>query len=549
MRFGKPISLFAFFVVIAASLFSNIGIQAGELQFDWPTTDVGMRQAIEDGVGLERSHRWFDAIELYEGALELWPENKQLKYGLRRSKIHFSVERRYSDTSFRSSLLRMSQSKALDLFDELFSKIQSHYVDQISSTSFVAHGTESLYLSLANEKFLEQNLQNPDPQRVQRMRQILRKQYWNKTVNGSSEARNVINQVCDKAHSLLGLSGGSVVMEYIFGGCNALDDYSSCLTPHSLDDLYNNIEGEFVGLGIEMKAEAGQGMKLVNVLPESPAAEGGLMPGDFIVGIDGINCREMSTDEAAELLRGLPGSRVHLEIQTPTDTSTRQLTLARRSVQVKSIPVIDLIDEEQGIGYIRMTGFQKTSPEELDAALKELRQRGMQALIWDLRGNPGGLLTAAVEVLDRFIDDGVLVSTKGRTSDQNWTYSAHRLGTSDLPLILLVDGESASASEIVAGALHDHQRAAIVGRKTYGKWSVQSIFPILYSTGLRLTTAKFYSPKGRTLGKVGVKPDVLVEEAPDKRATFYRRPSDIDPSHDADLQKALELLHRRLVQR
>lgn len=180
-------------------------------------------------------------------------------------------------------------------------------------------------------------------------------------------------------------------------------------------------------------------------------------------------------------------------------------------MQVKSIPVAKILDTEQGIGYIQMTGFQKSSAVELDMALNRLRRQGMKSLIWDLRGNPGGLLTAAVEVLDRFIDDGTLVSTRGRTADQNFTYSAHRPGTWDIPLVLLIDGNSASASEIVAGAVRDHGRGEIVGRQSFGKWSVQSIYPARNGTGLRLTTAKFYSPDGHSHSKIGVKPDVVIE--------------------------------------
>ena len=183
--------------------------------------------------------------------------------------------------------------------------------------------------------------------------------------------------------------------------------------------------------------------------------------------------------------------------------------------------------------------FRSGSPAELDEALQKLNRQGMKVLIWDLRGNPGGLLTAAVEVLDRFIDNGVLVSTKGRTSDQNYSYSAHRQQKWNIPLVLLTDENSASASEIVAGAVRDHQRGTIVGRKTYGKWSVQSIFPIQRSVGLRLTTAKFYSPNGKTLGKIGVKPDVEVE-LPD-HVVLHRGPMANSLEDDPDVRKALDV--------
>jgi carboxyl-terminal processing protease len=226
----------------------------------------------------------------------------------------------------------------------------------------------------------------------------------------------------------------------------------------------------------------------------------------------------------------------------------REATLVRRQVHIKSISVAQIIDEQAKIGYIKMTGFQKSSPEELDAALASLQHQGLRALIWDLRGNPGGLLTAAVEVLDRFIDNGVLVSTRGRTRDQNWTYQAHGRGTLQIPLVLLTDGESASASEIVAGAIRDHRRGVIVGRPTYGKWSVQSIFPIRDDSGLRLTTAKFYSPDGHTYGKVGVQPDVRVEAGVEHQVSYRAAPA-VPGSQDRDVQKGLEILRGQLAQR
>ncbi|MGH7127087.1 MAG: S41 family peptidase, partial [Planctomycetaceae bacterium] len=169
--------------------------------------------------------------------------------------------------------------------------------------------------------------------------------------------------------------------------------------------------------------------------------------------------------------------------------------------------------------------------------------------IFDLRGNPGGLLTAAVEVLDRFIDSGVLVSTRGRSADQNWTYSAHRSGTHQLPLVLLVDADSASASEIVAGAVRDYRRGTIVGRKTYGKWSVQSIFTIRGATGLKLTTARFYSPHNHTFGDVGIKPDVVVA-LPETHETLYRGAFDTpDPATDADLRAGMDVLRQAVTRR
>ncbi|MCX7419510.1 MAG: S41 family peptidase [Planctomycetia bacterium] len=507
------------------------------------------RQATQVGEDFERTRRWIDAIEHYEASLKKWPDDRELSYGLRRSKIHFGIERRYSDNSFRKSMLTLSRPDALSLFDDVINKIKSSFVDPLSSTSFVAHGTESLYLALASERFLDHHLPDRNSRQttrdgIARLRETLRKNYWNKSLNSGFAAHQTVSEVAAMAEQTTGLSGTAVVMEYLFGGCNALDDYSNCLTPDRLSDLYDNIDGEFVGLGIEMKAEAGRGLYLVNVLPESPAAEAGLHVGDYIVAIDNIDCRNMSTDEAAGKLKGTPNSRVRLELSGLSAADRRTVNVTRRAVQVKSIPVVKMVDESRGIGYIQMTGFQKSTPAELDDALARLNRQSMRLLIWDVRGNPGGLLTAAVEVLDRFIDNGVLVSTKGRTTDQNWAYSAHRPNSSNVPIVLLTDENSASASEIVAGAIRDHQRGTIVGRKTYGKWSVQSIFPVQRNVGLRLTTAKFYSPAGKTLGKIGVKPDVEVELP--EHVVLHRGPMANSLDEDPDIRKALDVARDQL---
>lgn len=518
-----------------------VSADPGELPIVIP---VSKKQAIAKGEEYERTRQWIKAIEHYDEALKEWPDNDNIKYGLRRAKIHFGIDRRYVDESFSKVMLSQSRREAFILFDEILSKIQSHFVDPLSTTSYVAHGTESLYLALANEQFAKANLRGVSSEKIRKVRRILRENYWNKSVSSHHGAHQLINEVCDLSYRHLGLRDTAVIAEYMFGGCNSLDDYSSFLTPDRLGDLYDNIEGEFVGIGIEMKAEIGEGMLLLNVLSESPAERAGVYAGDHIVGIDQNDCRNMTTDQAANLLRGASGSLVSLELESPDSGKIRTVQVTRKAVQVKSFPIVKMIDKENGIAYIKMTGFQKTSATELDAALRKLHGEGMRSLIWDVRGNPGGLLSAAVEVLDRFLEEGKLVSTRGRVADQNWSYSAHRVGTWKIPLVLLVDENSASASEIVAGALTDHRRATVVGRKTYGKWSVQSIFPIRGSTGLRLTTAKFYSPQGNTYGKIGIKPTITVEKD-ELQTAMYGASKEQQLAADSDIKRGLQILQRQ----
>ena len=497
--------------------------------------------AVMAGTRMEQERHWNDAIDHYKAALKKWPDNANLTYGLRRSQFQFSIERRYDDVSFRESLKTLPLENGLQLFTSVHQMIQSHYIDPLDTTSIVAHGTESLWLALGNEKFLDNNLFGADQDRLKSLRKELRNRYWNKSVRGQYEASNLIREICQLSMDRVGLDPGPICMEYVFGACNCLDDYSQVLTPGRQRDFRSNIGGRFVGVGIVMEADLGKGMKLRQVLPESPASDGGLKSGDLLVAIDKHDCRVMTTDEAANYVTGQPGSEVTLTVQRP-GVGEVEAKCIRREVTVRSIPLAKIIDSSNGIGYIQLTGFQETTILELDMAMSKLREQGMKSLILDVRQNQGGLLTTAVDLLDRFIADGVLVSTRGRESNQNQTHTAHAPGTWDLPMALLIDENSASASEIVAGAFRDHHRAKIVGRKSYGKWSVQSIYEndLGYGCSIKMTTAKFYSPNGDTLGKIGVKPDI---EIPADQAAPHII-GEVDPVADADVRTAVEQLKK-----
>ena len=500
------------------------------------------------GEQLENSRQWVEAITLYEASLEEWQNDEGLKYALRRTRIHFGVDRRYSDRSFENQLLNKGRAEALDLYEDILSRVQYEYVDSVSPTRFVAHGTESLYMALKNEKFLGRNLKPGNDQAVDRVRSVLIRDFWNRRLETRMDARSAITTVCELCDRELGISGTAVVMEYVFGGCNALDEYSNFLTPDRYNDLFGSIQGELVGIGIEMKGVKGRGMHLVNVLLDSPAEQGGLQPDDYIVAIDGQDCRDLSTDDAARLLRGSGGSQVMLTFESPGGTQ-KSSTFTRQRVQIRSITRTVMLDETQGIGYIRMEGFQHNTAEELDEALRTLERKGMKALIWDLRGNPGGLLEAAAAVIERFIDRGVLVSTEGRAPEQSQIFQAHGNNVRHYPLTLLVDENSASASEIVAGAIKDHHRGTIVGRTSYGKWSVQSIIDLQGETGLKLTTAKFYSPAHQNYAGKGLAPDIVVPAPEDTQVTFFRGRTSDEISADADVAAAIDELQTRLTRK
>jgi carboxyl-terminal processing protease len=254
----------------------------------------------------------------------------------------------------------------------------------------------------------------------------------------------------------------------------------------------------------------------------------------------------MNTDDAADMLQGPEGSSVQLTLQAP-NARPRQVSVRREHVEVPSIDDARIIVPAEGIAYLKLTCFQKTTARDLDAALWKLHREGMKSLIMDLRGNPGGLLSTSVEVSDRFVNRGVIVSTRGRSAQEDYRYTAHSFGTWQMPLVVLIDGDSASASEIFAGAIRDHQRGTIVGVRSYGKGSVQGIFPLTASNaGVRLTTAKFYSPRNLPYSKVGVEPDVLVHQAA-KPTTQSVSIGSIDD--DAFIAAALRAVRRNMASR
>ncbi len=474
---------------------------------------VQLQDLLEQGRQLELQRRWGEALTLYEDALRDHPGESDLRRRFDLAKLHYDLGRRYADNSFQHAVAQMGDADALEVYSDVLLKVQSHYVHRPDWARLVAWGTSSLEVALTDADFVDQHLDRVPQDRIDRFRNNLRHWVGQQQITGRHTARDVVAAAARMTRDHLGLPVPVSVMEYTCGATNSLDDYSAYLTPDQLGDVYSQIDGNFVGLGVELKAD-GNSLLIVNVITGSPAQQSGVRAGDRIVAVDGHSTGDMTTDEAAGLLQGEEGSLVELTVAT-ANQSQRTVTVRRAHVEVPSVDRVRLVDESQGIGYLRLTCFQKTTSRDLDAALWDLHRQGMQCLIMDLRGNPGGLLSSAVEVADKFVDRGTIVSTRGRNPHEDFNYSAHHNGTWGIPLVVLIDGDSASASEIFAGAMHELGRATIVGNRSYGKGSVQGIFPLksahgLRGAGLRLTTAKFYSPAGHPYSKVGVQPDVQV---------------------------------------
>jgi carboxyl-terminal processing protease len=521
------------------------------------TEPDGPDAILQRALDLERSRNWQGAIEQYQKALDLWPSRSEFSHRRRLCETHYKIVRRYQDQSFRNVLLRLPRERALALFDEVIERIQANYVDPVPLEPLVRRGLDNLEVALRDPEFLNANHAGDAPtERVQWLRDALRGRRSNLSIPDRAAAQGQVLAACDLARKALDLAPAAVILEFTYGACDALDDYTTYLTPDKLDDLYAMIDGNFVGLGIELKLDT-QGLRLVGVIRGGPAWEAGLKPGDEIVRVGTREIRGMSLDESAGLLQGNEGTPVEITVRR-ADGSLRTFRMVRRHVEVESVSVVKMADPAAGIGYVQLNGFQKTSTEELDRAINALRRQGMRSLVLDLRGNPGGLLNVAVEIAERFIDRGVIVSTRGRAPGQSQVYRADARAVWTMPLYVLIDRDSASASEILAGALKDHGRAVTVGERSYGKGSVQSIFALRTApAGLKITTAKFYSPKNRPYSEQGVEPDVPVRVAAKPASGDESAASELldhagleaaigDPARDHVLGQAILQAKRRL---
>lgn len=294
----------------------------------------------------------------------------------------------------------------------------------------------------------------------------------------------------------------------INGMLGSLDPHSAFMTPEDFKDLEEETSGSFTGIGIEISMRDGV-LTAVAPIEGTPADKQGIKSGDQIIRINGELTKTMTLLEAVKKLRGAMGTSVTITIYRQEWKEPKDFTFIREAIPLVSVKYTEL---EPGFAYIRVSNFQATTTKDLRNALKNLKKKQpLRGAILDLRNNPGGLLDQAVKVADLFLDKGVIVSTKGRYKEEQMVFQAHPgEGNSDFPLVVLVNGGSASGSEIVAGALQDHKRAIILGTTTFGKGSVQTILPLPEGAGLRLTTAKYYTPSGNSIQATGIKPDMVV---------------------------------------
>jgi len=357
--------------------------------------------------------------------------------------------------------------------------------------------------------------------------------------------------------------------ELIFGAIRGmlegLDPHSSFMPPELYKEMQVETQGSFGGLGIEITVRE-RYLTVVAPIEGTPADRAGIVAGDRIIRIDGAPTKDMTLVDAVRKLRGPKGTPVTITILRE-DQDPFDVTVTRDIIEVHSVRTSDL---GEGIGYIRLISFQERTSRDLQDELKALREKGMRGLVLDLRNNPGGLLTQAVQIADLFLEKGkLIVYTEGRAKSQNLSFVDQHDNPQDFPMVVLVNKGSASASEIVAGALQDHQRAVVVGTQTFGKGTVQTVIPLNDGSGLRLTTAKYFTPNKRAIDGAGLTPDIVVEPPKPPTTTKNQGPtkdrrqetigeqegdpsrplgrSAPDPKDDPQLGRAVEVLKAILI--
>ncbi|MFH0888309.1 MAG: S41 family peptidase, partial [Planctomycetota bacterium] len=349
------------------------------------------------------------------------------------------------------------------------------------------------------------------------------------------------------------------------GMVSSLDPYSEYMDADEYSEFLVSTQGEFGGIGIEISIEDGF-ITVISPIEDTPAFRAGILPGDKILEVNGDSAEGMSSSECAKRVRGKPGTSVNLKILHKNEDSPEDITLVREIIKLKSVKDVKVIDKESGIGYLRITNFQVDTSSLFDAALEQLKKEEMKSLIIDLRFNGGGIMDDAVKITNRFISSGIILSLKGRTVSEEIKAESSETTMPTIPLVVLVNGSSASASEILAGALKDHHRATLIGSRSYGKGSVQTTFPVTDESknikgSLKLTIARYYTPSGRCLERdkdkkdYGLEPDIVVEMSPKEEAQLlkYRLKSnqsmpaddldeDLSKFADVQLERAIKFL-------
>lgn len=455
--------------------------------------------------------------------------------------------------AFRVNWRDSLQGVRMDMLRDALDNARANYWRDISYADLMVGGLKGVRALLTTEGLDEAFPALGDPRKRRQFLEVV-DEHLASLNNGAAADRAAMQKLLTRLQTVnaqtVGFPEEVLVSEFADGAFSELDPFTSVIWPSEVEEFNKSTQGEFSGVGIQIQSDPDGSLKVVSPLEDSPAFRAKIRAGDVITHIDGKNAKGITTAQAVKIITGPPGTHVTLTVRSP-DGNSREITLKRQTIKVASLKGWlhrpgggweYFVDPENKIGYLRLTNFSRETSRELQRALEELTAAGARGVVLDLRYNPGGLLAAAADVSDAFLRDGAIVSTRSdRPDDTNQpVLTARRQSSdSDVPLVVLVNQYSASASEIVSGALKDRKRAVIVGERTFGKGSVQMLFPLASrSAYLKLTTSHYYLPSGRCIHREesstvwGVDPDVVVEMTPEQMRAAIDARSELDVLHD-----------------
>lgn len=503
-----------------------------------PWLDTLVAESIAAAEEFREKHEWLDASGIYYELTEIFPDDRGMEEALEECNGHARIDMLYSpDGEWKDDVQRIY----VDMLRSILEKVEREYTNEPNFRDIARSGLKSLLLLADSETLKESYNELKDEFLVEHFKIRI-----NKLLRDVAQANVYTKQHCQRDFETalainkqtLILDNGLVIAELAHGALSELDEFSSVIWPSEVEDFRKHTVGEFSGVGISINMLRSGEIQVFSPLEGTPAYEAGIQPGDIISSIDGETTEGFTSDDAVERITGPSGTTVTLGITRQGVQGEIEVPLVRSKITIQTVKSQKrdasghwdfMIDPERKIGYIRVSNFMENTTRELRAALSELEARGAEGVILDLRFNPGGLMKSAVEMSELFLDPGkVVVSTKGRTEASADPVRANPEGRNftDLPLVVLVNDYSASASEIVSGAIRDHKRGLVVGERTFGKGSVQNLIPIgdraatRDAAFLKLTTASYYLPGGRCIHREkdaetwGVDPDVAVKMYP-----------------------------------
>ena len=440
------------------------------------------------------------------------PETPQVPAKPNRPTVAERIRLRYADPRVIRMLRQLTPQGVESFYAEVSELIDERHLTPATYAQRVDGALDHLTQALDVPSFVETAGVRGTESEITAFREHLQRLRSQIRVRNANDAIVVLRDVQSRASSSIVINPSAIGLEFLYGATDSLDQFSMLLPPEKNGGPSVGLSDNLVGIGVEIESHP-LGLRILKLLPGGPAAQADFRNGDIITHIDDKEIRQLEMNRAVDLIVGSVGTPVR--IQATRGNRSGNVTLTRQQIALHSVVDVRMEDAKHGVGYLKLEKFADSTMNEIDNALLSLHHQGMKSLIVDLRGNPGGLLTTAIALSDRFLSSGTIVLTKGRTPADNSKETAHYSNTWKVPLIVLIDHNSASASEIFAAAIQENHRGLIIGEKSYGKGTVQTLFPLqTFPAALRLTTAKFYSPEGREMAGVGVTPDIKIYAAP-----------------------------------